>query len=275
MYRPPKLVEATIDGDGARHDVAGEAPHRVVSAETAGKLSTMLTQVVQSGTGTNAQVPGYLAAGKTGTARKPLEGARGYSGNYVASFVGFVPAQEPRLAAVVVLDEPTPIYGGQVSAPVFSRIMQYALRLEKIPPPAVAPPAGAPGSGPSHALDESTANDDPNVPTAATTSTTKPAAPPTTTTTRSSGSTSKSTPTSTTTTTRPRSRSSAETSSSTTTATTTTTTGKPAKSTTPPTTSRSPSGTSSTGEGAGGGKEGGTLGPAEGRSSPAPGKSGR
>src|SRR5206468_3300758 len=167
MYRQPKLVEATIDGDGARHDVAGEAPHRVVSAETAGKLSSMLTQVVQSGTGTNAQVPGYLAAGKTGTARKPLEGARGYSGNYVASFVGFVPAQEPRLAAVVVLDEPTPIYGGQVSAPVFSRIMQYALRLEKIPPPAVAPPAAAPGAGPTHALDESTASDDPNVPTAA------------------------------------------------------------------------------------------------------------
>src|SRR5204862_5250370 len=119
----------------------------------------------------NAQVPGYLAAGKTGTARKPLEGARGYSGNYVASFVGFVPAQDPHLAAVVVLDEPTPIYGGQVSAPVFSRIMQYALRLEKIPPPAVAPPPAAAGA-PAHALDESPANDDPNVPAAATSSST-------------------------------------------------------------------------------------------------------
>src|SRR5207302_7822216 len=133
-----------------------------------------LTQVVQTGTGTNAAVPGYLAAGKTGTARKPLEGARGYSGNYVASFVGYVPSQDPRLAAVIVLDEPTPIYGGQVSAPVFARIMQYALRLERIPPPATAPPAAA--GGPTHALDESTANDDPNVPAPATTSTTAPAA---------------------------------------------------------------------------------------------------
>jgi cell division protein FtsI (penicillin-binding protein 3) len=313
MYKAPKLVEATIDADGARHEVAAPAPHRVVSAETAGKLQTMLTSVVQTGTGTNAQVPGYLAAGKTGTARKPLEGARGYSGNYVASFVGFVPAQQPRLAAVIVLDEPTPIYGGQVSAPVFARIMQYALRLEKIPPPAVTPPGAAPGSGPSHALDESTANDDPNVPTAATTPTTKPAAqspttksttkststttttrppakgstkpsPTTTTTTKSSGSTPKSTPTSTTTTTRPKSTSASSTTTTTrpksrssaeTPSSTTTTTGKPSKSTTPTTTSRSPSGTSSTGGSTNGSSEGGTLGPAEGRSSPAPGQSGR
>ncbi|MDQ1502075.1 MAG: hypothetical protein QOI86_5415 [Actinomycetota bacterium] len=172
MYKPPKLVEATIDADGVRHPVDAPPPHRVISADTAGKLSSMLTSVVQTGTGSNAAVPGYLAAGKTGTARKPLEGARGYSGNYVASFVGFVPAQDPRLAAVVVLDEPTPIYGGQVSAPVFARVMQYALRLERIPPPAIAPPAAA--GGPTHALDESTANDDPNAPAAATTSTTRP-----------------------------------------------------------------------------------------------------
>src|SRR5258705_5453094 len=124
-----------MDADGVRHAVEAPAPHRVVSAETAGKLSSMLTQVVQSGTGTNAAVPGYLAAGKTGTARKPLEGARGYSGNYVASFVGFVPAQDPRLAAVIVLDEPTPIYGGQGSAPGLPPCMQYPPRTETLPPP--------------------------------------------------------------------------------------------------------------------------------------------
>jgi cell division protein FtsI (penicillin-binding protein 3) len=303
MYKPPKLVDAAIDSDGVRHPVEAEAPHRVVSEATAGKLVSMLTRVVQTGTGTNAAVPGYLAAGKTGTARKPLEGARGYSGNYVASFVGFVPAQDPRLAAVIVLDEPTPIYGGQVSAPVFARIMQYALRLERIPPPAVAPPAGAPGAGPTHALDEAPGNDDPNVPAAATTSTTKPAAPSksttttttkpstskssTTTTTRASGSTgstSKPSPTSTTTTTtrpsstttttRPKSRSSAG-STSTDSSTTTTTTGKPAKSTTPTTASRSAAATSPS-EGDAEPPEGsGTLGPGEGRSSPAPGQSGR
>jgi membrane peptidoglycan carboxypeptidase len=117
----------------------------------------MLRNVVREGTGANAAIPGYTVAGKTGTARKPLEGARGYSGNYVASFVGFVPAEDPRLAAVVILDEPTPIYGSQVAAPVFSRIMQYALRLERIPSPPPTPsplsvpppgaPAGTAGGG--------------------------------------------------------------------------------------------------------------------------------
>ena len=256
MYKPPKLVEATIDADGVRHPVDGEAPHRVISAETAGKLSSMLTQVVQTGTGTNAAVPGYLAAGKTGTARKPLDGARGYSGQYVASFVGFVPAQDPRLAAVVVLDEPTPIYGGQVSAPVFARIMQYALRLERIPPPAVAPPAAARGAGPTHALDEAPANDDPNVPAAATTSTTlssqgtppNPRAPTTTTSkppgSKPAGSKPSSPKASTTTTTTM--KSSGSTASTSKSAATTTTTTRP-KSTTPTSSPkpRSSAGTSS------------------------------
>jgi cell division protein FtsI (penicillin-binding protein 3) len=172
LYKPPRLVEATIDADGARQEVPAAEPRRVVSPETAGKLSSMLTDVVSTGTGTNAAVPGYLAAGKTGTARKPMEGVRGYAtGKYVASFVGFVPSQEPRLAAVVVLDEPTPIYGGQVSAPVFARIMQYALRLERIPPPPGSPVPGPVAGGPTRALDEAPANDDPNVPKATTSTT--------------------------------------------------------------------------------------------------------
>jgi cell division protein FtsI (penicillin-binding protein 3) len=141
VWRPPVLVGATIDSRGRHHAVEPGPTRRVVSAATAGQLNEMMTKVVAEGTGTKAQIPGYSVAGKTGTARKPLEGARGYSGQYVASFVGFVPAEAPRLAAVVVLDEPTPIYGGQVAAPVFSRIMQYALRLDRIPPP--APPSGS------------------------------------------------------------------------------------------------------------------------------------
>ncbi|MDQ1395505.1 MAG: hypothetical protein QOG64_764, partial [Acidimicrobiaceae bacterium] len=131
----------------------GEAPHRVISAETAGKLSSMLTAVVQTGTGSNAAVPGYLAAGKTGTARKPLDGARGYkAGAYVSSFAGFVPAEKPALTAIVVLDEPTPIYGGTVSAPVFAQITRYGLREFTVPPP---PPgssrAPVPAANPSAA----------------------------------------------------------------------------------------------------------------------------
>jgi cell division protein FtsI (penicillin-binding protein 3) len=290
VYKPPKLVEATIDADGVRHAVEPEAPHRVISAETAGKLSSMLTQVVQSGTGTNAAVPGYLAAGKTGTARKPLEGARGYSGQYVASFVGFVPSQDPRLAAVVVLDEPTPIYGGQVSAPVFARVMQYALRLERIPPPPNASPP--PTNGPVRALDESPANDDPNTPAGvATTSTTKPAkehskppaAKPTTTTTRSSSTR----PTGTaTTTTRPRSTTSTgskpRTSSGSSSSSSSSSSGSSSRGTTATTASRSatvaPS-RASGGKSAGGSadppKRSDTLGRSKGRSSPAQGQSQR
>jgi cell division protein FtsI (penicillin-binding protein 3) len=300
MYKAPKLVEATIDADGVRHPVEGEAPHRVISPETAGKLSTMLTKVVQEGTGSNAVVPGYLAAGKTGTARKPLEGARGYSGNYVASFVGFVPAQEPRLAAVVVLDEPTPIYGGQVSAPVFARIMQYALRLERIPPPPGSPPPPATPGAPAHALDEAGINDDANVPKASTTSTTrsketskppttKPTTKPTTATT-SKKPASATSPSSTTTTTKGASKSSTTTTSSKSTSksSTTTTTSKSStsksstsKSSTTTTTrpkSRSSSASSTTSTTAKPGpsssqqQQSGTLERGEGRSTPASGQ---
>ncbi len=139
VWKPPVLVGETVDADGVRHKVEPGPARRVVSARTAEMTNHMLRDVVLRGTGTNAAIPGYTVAGKTGTARKPLEGARGYSGQYVASFAGFVPAEDPRLAAVVVLDEPRPIYGGQVAAPVFSRILQYALRLERIPPPPVVP----------------------------------------------------------------------------------------------------------------------------------------
>src|SRR5207249_12303923 len=93
----------------------------VVWGRTARQVDAMLKEVVRVGTGTAAHIDGYTVAGKTGTARKPLEGARGYKkGAYVATFAGFVPAEAPRLSAIVVLDEPTPIYGGLVSAPVFA-----------------------------------------------------------------------------------------------------------------------------------------------------------
>jgi len=97
----------------------------------------MLSEVVRNGTGELAAVEGYTVAGKTGTARKPREGARGYEpGAYIASFAGFVPAESPGLAAIVLLDEPKPIYGGVVAAPVFAEIVRYALRHFRIPPPA-------------------------------------------------------------------------------------------------------------------------------------------
>ena len=92
----------------------------------------MLEAVVADGTGTKAQIPGYRAAGKTGTARKPPYEKPPY--RYVASFVGFAPADAPRLAAIVVLDEPqVNATGGMIAAPTFARIMQYALAVDRVP----------------------------------------------------------------------------------------------------------------------------------------------
>ncbi len=145
--RPPRLVDATVGADGARHDEPKPESHQVVSPSTAATMRSLLQGVVESGTGTNAQIPGYAVAGKTGTARKPPYDKPPY--RYVASFAGFAPAESPRLAAIVVLDEPQNNYfGGQVAAPVFARIMEFALRLERVQPgtPAAAAPA-APANG--------------------------------------------------------------------------------------------------------------------------------
>jgi len=96
---------------------------RVITPETAAEMQKILVRVVQEGTGKQAQVEGFQAGGKTGTAQK-LEPNGQYSHTrFVASFVGFVPAEHPRLSIVVVMDEPKfPYYGGTVSAPVFRRV---------------------------------------------------------------------------------------------------------------------------------------------------------
>lgn len=134
----PKLVKATVAADGTERPTPPSSRRRVVSAETARQLTAMLAEVVAEGTGTAAAIDGYTVAGKTGTARKPLptggyRDAQGY--HYIATFAGFVPAENPRLSMIVVLDEPVQMYGGLVSAPVFSKVAQYGLRLFRIPPP--------------------------------------------------------------------------------------------------------------------------------------------
>jgi cell division protein FtsI (penicillin-binding protein 3) len=139
VYVAPSLVKATVDAAGKSHPVAPPATHRVVSSETAAEVSRMLTGVVKDGTGTAARIEGYTVAGKTGTARKPSQTTAGYSDNYMASFVGFVPAEAPKLSAIVVLDEPTPYFGGIVSAPVFASIGSFGIRNFSIP--ATAAPA--------------------------------------------------------------------------------------------------------------------------------------
>jgi len=82
----------------------------------------------------SAGIPGYTVAGKTGTAQVPDPTHLGYiPGAYMATFAGFAPAEHPVLSAIVVLDRPTPIFGGLVAAPVFSQVMRYALHRYGIP----------------------------------------------------------------------------------------------------------------------------------------------
>jgi cell division protein FtsI (penicillin-binding protein 3) len=135
VTQPPRLVEATIDANGVRHNRAAPRGKRVVSAQTAAEVNEMLRGVVRKGgTGELANIDGYTVAGKTGTSRKPpYETER-----YMASFAGFAPAENPRLAAIIVIDQPgtsnEEYYGGKVAAPLFKSIMTYALHLENVPP---------------------------------------------------------------------------------------------------------------------------------------------
>lgn len=106
----------------------------VVSQQTAREVRNMLEMAVQpGGTAPKAQIPGYRVAGKTGTAHK-LEGGV-YANKYVASFVGFAPASDPRLIVAVMIDEPAGgrYYGGDVAAPVFADVMAGALRRLGVP----------------------------------------------------------------------------------------------------------------------------------------------
>jgi cell division protein FtsI (penicillin-binding protein 3) len=108
---------------------------RVLTTRTAAQMRRMLRDVVEEGSGTAAQVPGYGIAGKTGTAAKPDEQG-GYSDYlYVASFVGFLPAKDPQLVVLVTVDEPRgAIWGGVVAAPAFAEIAKFALQYLEVPP---------------------------------------------------------------------------------------------------------------------------------------------
>lgn len=122
---------------------------RVISAGTAHEMVKMLETVVQpDGTGPLAQVMGYRVGGKTGTAHK-VEGDGYAPHKYVASFVGFAPASAPRFIVAVMVDEPSngKYYGGEVAAPVFSRVMAGALRTMAVAPDAPANKAVFPRAG--------------------------------------------------------------------------------------------------------------------------------
>ncbi len=140
LWVQPRLVRGTSEPDGQLDVAARPEPHRVLSEDTARMLTRMLASVVETGTGGAAQIPGYQVAGKTGTARKLVDGR--YVRRYMASFVGFLPASDPRVVIVVSIDEPRTVYGGVAAAPVFSEIARHVIQRLAIPaaPPVRLPP---------------------------------------------------------------------------------------------------------------------------------------
>lgn len=119
---------------GGRKVKAG-SERRIVSRRTADSMMSMFRDVVVEGTGGEAAIPGYTVAGKTGTAQKPENGR--YVSKYVASFVGLVPARKPRLAILVMVDEPRgAIWGGVVAAPIFRDLARFALQYLEVAPDA-------------------------------------------------------------------------------------------------------------------------------------------
>jgi len=133
----PTLLRGTVDERGDYHATERPTPKRVLSVRTTQTLTSILEGVVrEGGTGTRAALDDWTVAGKTGTAQVPNPNGGGYlPGAYVASFMGYAPAEDPRVVVAVVLDRPTKgIYGGTVAAPVFREVAGYALRHMEVPP---------------------------------------------------------------------------------------------------------------------------------------------
>lgn len=136
MLMKPYVVSEIRDADNhILRQVPPQTKRRVISPETARSVTKILEGVVTDGTGTNAAIPGFRVAGKTGTAQKidPRTGAYSAS-RFVASFTGYAPAGNPQLAMIVVIDEPQgDTQGGAVAAPVFSRVGEQVLSYLGVP----------------------------------------------------------------------------------------------------------------------------------------------
>jgi len=130
----PHLVRAIVR-DGVRQVIAPKPLRQVITPGVAATMTTILEQVVARGTGTKAAIDGFTVAGKTGTAAKLVNGTYSTTA-YNASFVGFVPSRNPALTIIVVVDTPHSggTHGGEVAAPIFSRIADAALRDLRVAP---------------------------------------------------------------------------------------------------------------------------------------------
>ena len=153
MYVSPRLVRATIDEKGSEWETPAGDTHRVISEESAATMADLMTGVVCEGTGTRAQLSGISVAGKTGTGYKvqangTYENEDG-SRAYFATFVGFLPAKDPKVTILVSIDEPDPSsrdrFGGTAAAPVFAALAQMAIHERSIEP--TAGDTGCPSKG--------------------------------------------------------------------------------------------------------------------------------
>ncbi len=133
----PRVVRGLLARNGTEIEFERQPGVRVVSAETAATMQAILEQVVESGTGRLAKIPGYRVAGKTGTAQMINPNTRTYAnGPYLASFCGFAPVNDPELVGVAMLYDPRGefYYGGRIAAPLFAVVLRKALRLLDVPP---------------------------------------------------------------------------------------------------------------------------------------------
>jgi cell division protein FtsI (penicillin-binding protein 3) len=133
VWVQPRLVKGFVGPDGSYTPAPPPTRRRVITRRTDQILTRILAYAVDAGTGTLAQIPGYWVAGKTGTALIP-DGHGYYSGRYMASFIGFLPASSPRLVVAAILDQPVTEYGGIASAPLFQQVARYAIARLRIPP---------------------------------------------------------------------------------------------------------------------------------------------
>ena len=145
----PKVVRAVGDASGRLVPAPPSTTRRVISPEVAAQLRTMLEAVVSAeGTAPLAAVPGYRIAGKTGTAQRVVNG-RYSDGNYTSSFIGFAPADAPRLVTAVVLQGTgkRDYFGGSTAGPVFRSVMSFALRALRVPPTGTTAPVAKLSAG--------------------------------------------------------------------------------------------------------------------------------
>lgn len=134
VWVQPHIIRTQTSATGEITDEFQPTSHRVVSAETAATLTRMLEGVVLRGTAKAAQMDGYTAAGKTGTAEKVVDGAYSKTKN-IASFAGFVPANQPEIVCIVSIDEPVGArHGGDVAAPIFAKAVTKALQILNVAP---------------------------------------------------------------------------------------------------------------------------------------------